>query len=176
MPEHANDNQPDLLQAAADAALRAFVGWLPEGRSNGHPNYPDAVLNDPLLILAHAGPGQGRPDIEAVVRADRRSALVFAMSRDAPATIRSIELLVPGKAVERHADLSLWIDPLIDSVWLIRPGASGGRQPNFKFVRDGLEAHWLYPPRDQRDRDLGHEQASLIVTRLLAAFLASGAD
>lgn len=172
MLDHANDNRPDRLVAAADAALRALVGWLPAWRTPRPANRASSALDDPLLIVAREGRALHQEDIEAAVQLGRRCAIVLMLASDGIAPIGRIMVAAPTASVAWFRDLGLWITPRADDVWLIdRNSGDHPSRPLFRFVPEGLEAHWSHPWGDARDRALGHRQGDLAFMRLLAAFL-----
>lgn len=172
MFDHANDNRQDRLAAAADAALRALVGWAPAWRARRSAGGPGSALDDPLLIVVREGGALYQHDIEAAVQLGSRCAIVLVLVSECPAPVGRILVAAPAASVVWFRGLGLWVTPHADDVWLVDRNL-GDRlsRPLFRFVPGGLEAHWDYPWIDARDRALGHRQGDLAFTRLLASFL-----
>ncbi len=168
----ANDNDTDRLIAAADAAFRALVGWMPIGAARRSDDRHRSVLDDPLLIVTRTGRRARRRDVEAAVRRWRRSAIVVSIASPGRVSIGTIALCAYAEPVEWFCALRLWITPHADAVWLVDGnGGSHPALPVFRFAASGLEAHWHHPWQRACDRDLGNRHAALAFARIVAAFV-----
>lgn len=125
------------------------------------------MLDQPVLVAVHMHRPPSRRELLRAASALKRCVLLLILSAGGP----TFELLLPTPSGDLLDDLRLWVTPDGEESWLVGVGAARARSPIFKFVPDGLEAHWQRPWRNEHDRLLGHRHADLVFARFLAAFL-----